>query len=152
MTDPAALLPLWHLAHAAEWDAAKASGEYRTSTRGRTLEEEGFIHCSYPHQVGGVATAFSGDDPEPLVVLELDRDVLAAHGTRVRVEAVEGGQRFPHLFGPIPVDAVREVRAATMVDGRLVLGDAEPARPPLAEELHEVLAELASDPDPDGQD
>lgn len=84
--------------------------------------------------------------------LELDRDVLAAHGTRVRVEAVEGGQRFPHLFGPIPVDAVREVRAATMVDGRLVLGDAEPARPPLAEELHEVLAELASDPDPDGQD
>ena len=62
-------LPLWHLAHAADWEAAQAVGEYRISTRGRTLEEEGFIHCAYPHQLGLVARGFYADDPEPLVLL-----------------------------------------------------------------------------------
>ena len=43
--------PALHLAEAAHWDEALRTGEYRWSTLGRTLEEEGFIHCSTPEQV-----------------------------------------------------------------------------------------------------
>mgnify|MGYP001447805842 CR=1 FL=1 len=128
MTEPA-LFPLWHLAHASDWAAAQASGVYEISTRGRTLAEEGFIHCSYPHQLGGVARSFYADDPEPLVVLEIDRDALARHGVRVHVDQVpnSGGLRFPHVYGPIHTDAVLSVRPAAFDEGGgLVLGTPEP--------------------------
>lgn len=119
------LFPLWHLAHLADWRAAQPVGEYRISTRGRTLDEEGFIHCSYPHQLGVVARALYADDPEPLVLLEIDRDVLAAHDTLVRTEAIgTGGVAYPHVYGPLPVTAVLEVRVVEFDDeGNLLLGD-----------------------------
>lgn len=119
-------LPLWHIAHRADWDAARAEGVYLWSTRGRTLGEEGFIHCSYPHQVGLVARSFYADDPEPLVVLEIDRSLLGS--TKVRVDDVGGGLSFPHLYGPLPTAAVVLVRALAFDDdGALMLGDPEPA-------------------------
>src|SRR5688572_5844597 len=43
--------PLYHAALPADWTAAAAAGVYTMSTRGVTLEQEGFIHCSYRHQV-----------------------------------------------------------------------------------------------------
>ena len=47
-----------HLAEAAHWQEALRTGEYRWSTLGRTLEEEGFIHCSTPEQVPGVLARY----------------------------------------------------------------------------------------------
>lgn len=88
-----------HLAFATDWD--NAGEHYRISTRGRTLEQEGFIHCSYDTaQLDGVAALFYADVTQPLVVLEIDPT-----GLDVREE---GG--FPHLYGPIPATAVTEVR------------------------------------------
>ena len=119
-----ALLPLWHIAHRTEWEAAREAGVYLHSTRGRTLGEEGFIHCSYPHQVGLVARSFYADDPEPLVVLEIDRDRLGS--TKVRLDDVGEGQSFPHLYGPLLTDAVVSLRALAFDDdGALMLGDPE---------------------------
>ena len=37
---------IYHIATTADWDRAGRDGEYTTSTRGRTLAEEGFIHAS----------------------------------------------------------------------------------------------------------
>ncbi len=34
----------YHLTTAREWDAGKAAGAYTTSTRGRTLEQQGSLH------------------------------------------------------------------------------------------------------------
>lgn len=123
----AALLPLWHIARRSEWAEAREVGVYLHSTRGRTLGEEGFIHCSYPHQVGLVARSFYADDPEPLVILEIDRARLGR--TRVRLEKVPGGdQAYPHLYGPLPTAAVATIRALAFDDdGALLLG--EPERP-----------------------
>lgn len=90
---------LWHLALPAEWDAAVAAGAYERSTRGRSLAEEGFIHTSLAHQVRGTAELFYADLDE-LVLLRIDPAKVPAE------IKVEGG--FPHIYGPLPVDAVTE--------------------------------------------
>ncbi|MZF52756.1 DUF952 domain-containing protein [Streptomyces sp. SID5594] len=108
--------PLLHLAEAPLWEAARGTGTYEMSTRGRTLQEEGFIHLSLPHQLPGVARMLygegggseGGDGGHDLVVLVVDPARLTAP---VRYEAMKpGGEEFPHLYGPLPVDAVVEVR------------------------------------------
>lgn len=95
---------LLHLAVPADWAAARETGVYRTSTRGRTLDEEGFVHCSYPGQLEGVANRFYADLSE-VVVLHIDPELLDAE---IRVEPAAGrrDELFPHVYGPIPTSAV----------------------------------------------
>jgi uncharacterized protein (DUF952 family)/maleate cis-trans isomerase len=98
---------IFHITRGEDWRAAQAEGSYRVSTRDRTLEQEGFIHCSFAHQVQGVAQAYFGG-LEDLVVLEIDRERVKAE---VRDESVgRGDQRFPHIYGPLNLDAVISVR------------------------------------------
>ena len=61
--------PVLHLAEVAHWDEALRTGEYRWSTLGRTLEEEGFIHCSTPEQVPGVLARYYASYAGDLVLL-----------------------------------------------------------------------------------
>ncbi|MEU6012930.1 DUF952 domain-containing protein [Streptomyces sp. NPDC047515] len=105
---------LLHLTERPLWEAARGIGTYEMSTRGRTLHEEGFIHCSLPHQLDGVADMLygagsrAGAGDQDLVVLVIDPARLPAP---VRYESVApGGEEFPHIYGPVPVDAVVEVR------------------------------------------
>lgn len=92
-----------HLALADEWAAAQASGTYDRSTIGVSLAEEGFIHCSFPHQVEATAARFyAGRDD--VVLLTIDPAQLRS---AVVVEDTHGsGESFPHIYGPIPVAAV----------------------------------------------
>ncbi len=110
---------LWHLAEAEGWAEATRTGSYERSTRGQSLAEVGFVHCSYPDQLAGVAAAFYADaDAGDLVLLRIDLDRVPA-GIRV-----EGG--FPHAYGPIPVAAVTSAEPLTRdATGRLVLPDAQ---------------------------
>ncbi|MFI6120297.1 DUF952 domain-containing protein [Streptomyces sp. NPDC051064] len=102
---------LLHLTEEPLWEAARRAGTYEMSTRGRTLREEGFIHCSLPHQLPAVARALYGSEDDGLVVLVIDTGRLPAP---VRYEAMEpGGQEFPHIYGPLPTSAVVEVRRWT---------------------------------------
>ena len=98
---------LFHIALASDWEEARAAGEYRVSTVGRTLEEEGFLHMSYAAQWPGVLAAYYRDVTEPLVLLEVDPGRV---GSPVVVEAPAGAPQgaggFPHVYGPLPVDAV----------------------------------------------
>ncbi|MGW2655338.1 DUF952 domain-containing protein [Streptomyces sp. NPDC001478] len=101
---------LLHLTERPLWEAARGTGTYEMSTRGRTLRDEGFIHCSLPHQLAGVARMLygAGEGGEDLVVLVIDPARLSAP---VRREALRpGGEEFPHIYGPVPVGAVVEVR------------------------------------------
>ncbi|MEW1646920.1 MULTISPECIES: DUF952 domain-containing protein [unclassified Streptomyces] len=109
--EPAA--PVLHITERALWDAAREHGSYAWSTRGRTLQEEGFIHCSTRDQLPRVAAFLYGsyDGPDELVVLVVDPARLDAP---LRYEAPKpGGEEFPHVYGVIPVDAVVDVEVWT---------------------------------------
>lgn len=93
-----------HIAIPDEWQAARATGEYRISTRGKTLDEVGFIHCSYPRQVVRVANFAYGDLSE-LVLLHLEPELLEGE-VKLEPAADGGGELYPHVYGPIPTAAV----------------------------------------------
>lgn len=94
-----------HIATSADWSAARRSGRYDTSTRGRTLAQEGFIHAARPEQVRGVFDSFYADAEEPLVLLTIDTDRLDRLGVPWREDPV-GDQTFPHLYAALPPAAV----------------------------------------------
>ena len=99
--------PLFHLALLDEWQTAQASGSYRISTRGMTLEQVGFIHCSWREQVDATYQRFYADAGE-VVLLEIDP---AAVGVPLRADAIPTGELFPHLYGPLNPAAVQSVAA-----------------------------------------
>ena len=103
---------------AAEWDAARARGAYDGSTVDRA---DGFIHLSAADQLAETAAKhYAGRDG--LRLLEVD---LAALGEALVWEPSRGGALFPHIYGPLPVDAVRSDRAmAVSADGVMTLEDA----------------------------
>jgi glutathione S-transferase len=95
---------IFHIAVPDDWAAARRAGEYTMSTRGRSLSEEGFIHCSFADQVEGTANRYYADLDE-VVLLTVDPSRL---GSELVVEDPFPGapQRFPHVYAPIPVAAV----------------------------------------------
>ncbi|MGW0768773.1 DUF952 domain-containing protein [Streptomyces sp. NPDC002676] len=100
---------IFHVTERSLWDAARERGAFEMSTRGRTLQEEGFIHFSTREQLPRIAELLYGtyDGPDDLVVLVVDPALL---GVPVKYESAEpGGEEFPHVYGPVPVDAVVDV-------------------------------------------
>jgi uncharacterized protein (DUF952 family) len=68
-----------------------------------SLADEGFIHCSTHAQVVATANRIfrgSGD----LLLLELDPSKLTA--TLRWERATDVGDEFPHIYGPLNLDAV----------------------------------------------
>ncbi|PLX37516.1 MAG: DUF952 domain-containing protein [Hyphomicrobiales bacterium] len=67
---------------------------------------DGFIHFSTAKQVGETAARhFAG--LESLVLVAVDANAL---GDALRFEPSRGGDLFPHLYGPLPLAAVRWVK------------------------------------------
>jgi uncharacterized protein (DUF952 family) len=98
---------IYHVTSDADWRAALPTGHYRWSTRGRSLDDVGFIHCSYAEQVTRVANAiYLG--VHGLVLLVIDPSRLTSP---VRDEAPDKSEEtFPHIYGPLNTHAVVEVR------------------------------------------
>jgi uncharacterized protein (DUF952 family) len=88
---------LFHITTAEAWARAKAQGEYRAAS----LETEGFIHLSGDRQWLRTADRFFRGQAG-LVLLSIRADRLRAE---VRFEAADGDS-FPHLYGPLNLDAV----------------------------------------------
>lgn len=99
---------LYHLALSREWQQARQQGSYTRSTRGRSLAEVGFIHLSEAHQLEATAGRFFNDLPAGAVtLLVIDPRQPAMQHLELRREPAPGsGELFPHLFGPLPLDAV----------------------------------------------
>jgi uncharacterized protein (DUF952 family) len=95
---------IFHIATVEDWKAALLAGDYRVSTLGRSLADEGFIHASRADQVEGVRDAFYAGAVLPLVLLEIDPARLEVE---LRLEVPPGaGMTFPHIYGPLRTDAV----------------------------------------------
>ena len=94
---------IYHIATTPDWDQARRDGQYTTSTRGRTLAEEGFIHGSTAGQVAPVANMVYKGLPD-LLVLVIDTHRV---GPEIKWEPVPGwDDPFPHIYGPLNADAV----------------------------------------------
>ena len=90
-----------HICSLRDWQAAEQEGEYRAPS----LENEGFIHCSRPGQVLAVANLFYRAFPD-LILLWIDTDKVTPE---VRWDPADG-EVFPHIYGPLNLDAVTAVR------------------------------------------
>lgn len=95
--------PVFKILSGAEWQAAEQAGVFTGS--GVDLAD-GFIHLSTAAQVAETAARhFAGRDG--LVLVAADANAL---GPALRYEPSRGGGLFPHLYGPLPLDAVVWVR------------------------------------------
>jgi len=99
---------IFHITDRLTWLEAARTGEYRMSTRGIRLEDQGFMHCSLRHQLSDVAQVLYGDvADDELVVLVIDADRVLAP---IRYEEFEpGGEEYPHIYGGLPASAVVDV-------------------------------------------
>jgi uncharacterized protein (DUF952 family) len=90
-----------HITKREQWEQAELSKVYS----GDTLDSDGFIHCSTPQQVVKVANAlFHGQ--EGLVLLCIESDKVRA---KIKYESSEGRERYPHIYGPLSIEAVVKV-------------------------------------------
>ncbi len=100
---------VFHIAFADQWEAAQRAGSYRWSTRGQSLDDGAtFIHLSHAEQVAMVANSFYTDVTESLRLLVIDVELLVSALCEEDLDAV--GISFPHLYGPLNLDAVIDVR------------------------------------------
>ena len=92
---------IFHIVPAGDWE--QAAEPYAPAS----LVTEGFIHASAAAQVPRVAaTLFAGRSD--LLLVEIDPGRLEAP---VRWEdCYETGEDFPHIYGPLPQDAVIDIR------------------------------------------
>ena len=98
-----------HLASNGAWLAAAKQGAYRADS----LSTMGFIHCSKPSQIVDVANTFYRGQ-QGLVLLVIDTSKLAAElkwepPAEPEPTHARAGALFPHLYGPLNLDAVTDV-------------------------------------------
>ena len=93
---------IYHMCPAEDWRAARAAGGYRG---GPQDEADGFIHFSRQAQIRESARKHRKGEAG-LVLLEVDAEIL---GGALKWETSRGGALFPHLYGPLPLDAVLAV-------------------------------------------
>lgn len=92
-----------HITTKTAWQSAQQAGQYILPS----LATEGFIHCSTAEQVVPVAQRFYAGQ-HGLVLLILDSDRIRPE---VRYEAGtdKPDELFPHIYGPLNLDAVTRV-------------------------------------------
>ena len=99
----AAMGTIYPICRREEWEAARAAGRYPGSSQDKA---DGFIHFSSGDQVKASAAKHRARQTG-LVLLAVDEARL---GPALKWEPSRGGALFPHLYGPLPVEAVVAVR------------------------------------------
>lgn len=90
---------LFHITTREEWQEQQENGRYVPES----LESEGFIHCSTGSQVEETANRLF-PDRDQLLLLVIDVSTL---GENIKYEKdEETGEKFPHIYGPLSVNAV----------------------------------------------
>jgi uncharacterized protein (DUF952 family) len=97
---------IYHIATQEHWQSAQERGVYHCPS----LEKEGFIHCSKRDQVLKVANRlYRGQHGLVLLCISAPK-VEAAIRNELPADGNGGGhERFPHIYGPLNLDAVVKV-------------------------------------------
>ena len=97
---------IFHILPAEDWKNAQDMGFYSPDS----VESEGFIHCSRADQVERtLAVHFNGQEGLLLLCIAVSKV-----GAEIRDEDLYGaGQTFPHIYGPLKLDAVAGVTNLT---------------------------------------
>jgi uncharacterized protein (DUF952 family) len=91
---------IYKICEKAAWRDAEHAGLYR----GSALDtRDGFIHFSTAAQVAETAARHFSKQGDFMLVA-VDGDAL---GAALQWEKSRGGDLFPHLYGPLPLSAVR---------------------------------------------
>ncbi|NCT95134.1 MAG: DUF952 domain-containing protein [Chitinophagaceae bacterium] len=93
---------IYHITTAAQWEQAKQKGQYEADS----LATEGFIHCSTADQVAGVLERYY-QGQTGLVKLKIEKDLVER--PLIFELATSINEVFPHIHGPINLNAVVEV-------------------------------------------
>jgi uncharacterized protein (DUF952 family) len=110
---------IYKISPRALWRDAEAAGIFTGAPVDHT---DGFIHFSTAEQVAETAARhFAGQ--EDLVLLAVD---AAALGAALRYEPSRGGALFPHLYGTLPLSAVRWVKPLPLAAQGHVFPELEP--------------------------
>ena len=131
---------IFHIATLADWKRAEESGTYTTSTYGVTLAEAGFLHASRQGQVRGVLDRFYGDVTDPLLVLEIETDLLDVPWRDDDVDGVP----FPHIYGPLNTAAVVRWRPARLPPFEPLSAPPHPPAPPVVNAFYGLTVVLAA--------
>jgi uncharacterized protein (DUF952 family) len=96
------------------WDAAQETGQYVPAD----FDAEGFIHASTPQQLAAVAEKHYRGRSD-LVLLYISTERVRAE---IRYEGRPGGEQYPHIYGPLNVDAVvRTLELRPAADGSYIV-------------------------------
>jgi uncharacterized protein (DUF952 family) len=93
---------IYHVVTQANWQNALQLGFYEAES----LAEEGFIHTSKAEQVTGVLERYYQNQPN-LFLLHIDEQKLTAPLKYELAPSVN--EEFPHIFGPLNLDAIVKV-------------------------------------------
>ena len=94
----------------AVYEAARRQGVYESDS----LATEGFIHASPENQLTRVANKYYRQHAE-LCVLTVDTTRVTLE---IKWEVISNGDVYPHIYGPLNMDAVVSVRTVPrQVDG-----------------------------------
>lgn len=102
-------LLIYKITPEAPWRAAETAGAFA----GAPVDlADGYIHFSTAEQARATAARhFSGQSG--LLLVAVDAEAL---GAALRWEPSRGGALFPHLYGPLPMSAVRAVHPLPLGD------------------------------------
>ncbi|MCP4357573.1 MAG: DUF952 domain-containing protein [Chloroflexi bacterium] len=93
---------IYHITTQTSWDTAVTAGQYHADS----LTAEGFIHCSTLSQILIPANAlYRGQTDLILLCIASSR----VHPPIIYEDCYESGQTFPHIYGPLNLDAVTNI-------------------------------------------
>jgi len=90
---------IYRIADPEDWTLARRTGIFASAD----LANEGFMHASELHQVLRTADKYYRGKAG-LVLLEIDDALLG--GAVVREDLTGSGLLFPHVYAPIPLEAI----------------------------------------------
>jgi uncharacterized protein (DUF952 family) len=98
---------IYHLTPADYYESLDPDSDYLPAA----FDQDGFIHCSADEeQMLEVANRFYKGEPGEFLLLAIDEDAVRADVRHEDAAPEPDGNLYPHIYGPLNRDAIREVR------------------------------------------